>query len=205
MLIGGAGLTWFVVKKSNAESKTKQAALYNQGSKDFAAGKFSDATKKLENAAELEPNDPKTHLSLAKSYESLGKLDKAAAEYKKHLELNPGNAEAHYNLAMIYRSQRKADQAISELKNALKIRKDFVAAKLMLAQTLAGQGKNQEAADEYQSVIKMNPFGTDLAQVHVDLGTALSRLGNKDQAKAEWKKALEIDPNNAQALLFLQQ
>lgn len=201
----GIGVIWSLAKRSHDETVAEQKSLYQQGAKEFSEGKFGMAAKSLEEAAKLNPGDAKVHLSLAKSYESMGKLDKAVTEYKRNVELDSKNPETHYSLAIIYRSRGKIDDAIAEFNKAISLRKDFVAAKLMLAQTLSGQGKNKEAIDQYRSVLGMKPFGADLAQIHVDLGIAYNKTGNHDQAVNEWRTALSLDEHNAQAQFLLEQ
>jgi len=65
-----------------------------------------------------------------------------------------------------------------------------------LGQAYAGLHLYSEAAREYRQATK---FKTDDADIYYDLGTALTKLAQYDEAAAAFSKSLEIDPENYRA------
>lgn len=57
-----------------------------------------------------------------------------------------------------------------------------------------GQGLSQEALDFFQSKLKKYP---NSAMVHLGMGKALKRLGKLSEAKAEFRRATEVEPSYA--------
>ena len=65
---------------------------------------------------------------------------------------------------------------------------------------LAGMGQTEEAIDLLQQAVAANPRW---AVARWNLGTGLLRNGNAQQAVAEWREAVQLDPSNADALARL--
>jgi tetratricopeptide (TPR) repeat protein len=162
-------LTIVVLQISNQRTQEAQKEAYLAGSQAYSKGEFDQAIKDLETAKKLNPQDAKTHINLAQSYEAKGKLDEALAEYEASLKINPNQPEARYNLAIIYKSQNKLDDAIKELGAVLKLDKNFVAAQIALGDIYAQKGDINKAKEHYQAVLKLNPFGVDLAAIKAKL------------------------------------
>ncbi len=89
-------------------------------------------------------------------------------------------------------------QASNQLDNVLRITgidpKD-AKARSALASSLAARGRTAEATVEYQAAMKIQP----LPETAVGLGDLYMQANQKDKAKAEYQKALEINPNYAPA------
>ena len=84
---------------------------------------------------------------------------------------------------------------------------DFSGAKLLQTKRLLSEGtdylhnnKNQLAKEKLVKACLLMP---DLPQAHHQLGIALSKLGEDDNAIKEFNKAVELDPNCAASLLNL--
>jgi cytochrome c-type biogenesis protein CcmH/NrfG len=58
------------------------------------------------------------------------------------------------------------------------------------------EGDFRRAAEQFQEIIKINP---GMIKAYNALGMCYLNLGENSEAVAAWKKALEIDPENAQA------
>ncbi|MHB0976503.1 MAG: tetratricopeptide repeat protein [Candidatus Aquicultorales bacterium] len=160
-----AAATAFVINKRNEGIENRRKQLYSESVDAFSKGNFDPAIVKLEEAAQINPDDPKPQQLLGRAYEAKGKLDKALTAYKASLKADPKQPEVLYSIAVIYKSQGKIDDAVSELKAAVSINKEFVAARLLLGDLYAQQGEKDQAKAEYEAVIKMKPFGVDLKSV----------------------------------------
>jgi len=67
---------------------------------------------------------------------------------------------------------------------------------------LASTQDFQGAADQFAAAVRVRPEDAD---AHANLGTALAELGRLTEAKAQFKRALEINPAHRLARENLQQ
>jgi tetratricopeptide (TPR) repeat protein len=75
-----------------------------------------------------------------------------------------------------------------------------VAARLLLGGILAGEGAGEEAEAQYMLVLNENG---ENAEVHYQLGELYAARGDTTRARAEWRRAVRIDPAHRQARLRL--
>jgi tetratricopeptide (TPR) repeat protein len=64
---------------------------------------------------------------------------------------------------------------------------------------LLAAGRHEEALAAFAEALARRGEGTAAAADHAGIGTALANLGRLDEAKAEFRKALELDPDQATA------
>ena len=109
------------------------------------------------------------------------------------------DAETHFSKAMDLRKQGSRQQAAAELLEALKIYPHFLRALTWLGVTYAEAGNPQTGAGILGVAIRLYPND---AGAHFNLGIAYGALDNQDEI-AEYKRALEIDPDLVLAYLNL--
>ncbi|MDR3193031.1 MAG: tetratricopeptide repeat protein [Treponema sp.] len=73
-------------------------------------------------------------------------------------------------------------------------------ARLLLGGILAGEGAGQEAEAQYMLVLNENG---ENAEAHYQLGELYAARGDTTRARAEWRRAVRIDPAHRQARLRL--
>lgn len=157
-------------------------------------GRQAEAIAHYETALHLEPGLAVAHFNLANTLASLpGRLAEALPHYEAVVRLKPDSADAHVNLANVLATQpgRQAD-AVAHYETALRLKPESANAHANLANLLASlPGRLPEAIPHYEAVVRLNP--ADL-EARNGLGVAYARLGALDQARAEWEKALELNP-----------
>lgn len=144
-----------------------------------------------------------------------GKYSEAEKEFKKAIMLYVESKEAHYELGKVYYIQNKFKEAEEELKKALKISKKKrdvekeysagnVSACLMLGKVYKVTNQHEKALKKYGQAVKLckgdkiieEETYTDTAQIYFE-------QNKYEQAIADAKKALEINPRNILACLLL--
>jgi tetratricopeptide (TPR) repeat protein len=102
-------------------------------------------------------------------------------------------------IAKSYLALDEAEQAKAYLIRCLEITKDSkttAAARLVLGNTLVKTGDVQGAEKEYLKVIEEND---DNAEAHYQLGELYALGGDVTRARAEWRRAIRIDPAHGPA------
>ena len=185
-------------------------ALVNLGNIYLEFNRLEDARTRFATAIQKAPNSAAAHYGLGQVALSQRNYAEAVEHFKKALALAPEANRIHYALAMAYRGLNNPEMAKLHLaqQGPVGVR---VADPLMdrLVQLVEGarvhlvRGKlaleskrYEEAAAEFRKAIEATP---DSVPAHVNLGAALTQLGDQKGAAEEFRKALLIDPNNTNA------
>jgi tetratricopeptide (TPR) repeat protein len=201
-------------------------AYHNLGIVYFMEHKYGDAATVLERAVKLAPQLAGPHIMLGLAYYELYQPGKAAAALQAGLRFRPDDANA---LLYLGKSQIQAHDyhaAATTLEKLQKMKpKDpdvlyslslsymklmlenfnrlgevaprSYQAWLLLAQDAEARGNDEAALQNYRQALRAKP---DAAGIRYALGSVYARLGKFDEAAQEFKKELEINPNDSLAL-----
>ncbi|HEY8226023.1 MAG TPA: tetratricopeptide repeat protein [Pyrinomonadaceae bacterium] len=156
--------------------KRSTAAYYGLGQVALSKRSYAEAVDYFQKALDLTPQANRIHYSLAMAYRGLGDQEKA----KIHLaQQGPVGV-------------RVADPLIDRLQDLLQ------GARVHLIRgRLAFEAKRYaEAATEFRQAASAKP---DSVPAHVNLGAALTQIGDTKGAMEEFETTLRIDPNNITA------
>jgi tetratricopeptide (TPR) repeat protein len=129
----------------------------------------------------------------------------ALEAFQQAAKLDPELAEAHFRVGLAYDALGQQQEAETAYKKAVETYKKYLSvaenekdaeAHYNLGQTYAGLHLHTEAVREYRQATKFKP---DDAAIYYDLGLALMRLAQYDEAAAAFSKSLELDPQNYRA------
>jgi superkiller protein 3 len=129
--------------------------------------------------------------------------DEALAPLQKAVELVPGSAEAHYFLGRAYHFNARLPQAVESYKRAVELAPSNVDYRITYGLMLGVTGQHETGIAELTKVVQ-SP-GYKGAAAHANLGWIYRNMTPKKTAEsiAAYKKALELEPKNAQAALGL--
>ncbi|MGD0462987.1 MAG: tetratricopeptide repeat protein [Tepidisphaeraceae bacterium] len=168
------------------------------------------------------PLQANTRYAAGQVAESQGNIDAAIHQYNKALDIDAKHLPSLYRLGVIYAQLKKYDQSISIWQHYIVISNDApegygnlgycyeLATMPKLAEATYQKGivkdpKNAYCRTNYglmlarqhriQEAIRMwNPVLSD-AEIHYNLAGIYALDGRKQEAKAEYKKALQSDPS----------
>jgi tetratricopeptide (TPR) repeat protein len=147
--------------------------------------------------------DARTYLEKGKQLYLDNEDEQAAEAFLQAIKADPNLAEAHFRLGLAYDTLQKAEEAEASYKKAVELYKAHLTedpkdaeAHYNLGQTYAALHLYSEAVREYRQATRLKE---DDADVYCDLGMALTRLAQYDEAAGAFSKSLEIDPNNYRA------
>lgn len=159
---------------------------------------YEGSVEAYKKAIAINPGDPGSLIGASAMFLRIGRLDEAQAHAE--LAVKGGPAAAHELLAKI--ALARGDHAAAEREAALATEADptlplpIYVKGLMLYR----QGKYAEALSLFRETIEHLKRRTlQLTEVHFYAGDSLARLERYDEAEAEFKKEIELFPNNARA------
>jgi tetratricopeptide (TPR) repeat protein len=164
-------------EEKEAETKIEEAkskhetmkARFDKGREYMQAKQYEQAVEEFKAAAEMDPRQYVIFASMAEAYKGLRKFDDAIQSYTKALTA----------LA------EKPDQQVEASYH------------MNLALIYALAGKMENASAETKQAAELNPATGSKA--YYNLGATLVNSGKTEEAISAFQKAIEIDPNNADA------
>jgi len=143
----------------------------------------------------------KNNLGVAREKE--GKLAEATILYRDAVTINPNLAVAHGNLGSALLKAGQMDEAKIHLMEALRVNPNdprLAIARGDLGFILAAQGKLAEARRHLEASLALEPKAD---ATHSNLCWVLLQLGNTEEAIAQCREALNLNPANQAARLNL--
>jgi Flp pilus assembly protein TadD len=163
-------------------------------------GSGPDAIKQAvalyEKARTLDPSAAGVGRRLAVLYDLLGDFSKAQAEYEPLLAASPNDPKLLNDVGYSFYSRGDLPTAEGYLKKAVQIDPALKAAWLNLGLVVSASGRFDEGFAAFQK------GGTE-GEAHANMAFVLAAQGRTAEAKAEYKKALTIEPglNSARTAL----
>jgi tetratricopeptide (TPR) repeat protein len=157
-------------------------------------GKTKEATGHFQEAINIKPDLPVSHLNLANNLYRLGEISEAERHYKMIIAVSTDKevtAKAHNRLAFIYQMQRKNNEAIKHYKKALHIQPTEVKALNNLAILLAQMGDFPNAAINFKRALEFSPQDEETLN---NLGLLSIKIGNLNKGIFYFKEALKYNP-----------
>ncbi|MEM7051096.1 MAG: tetratricopeptide repeat protein [Acidobacteriota bacterium] len=173
----------------------------NSGDLDAAADSYRTALR-------LQENYLAARIRLGETLTELNRLDEARDEFERALVIAPRTAAAERGLGKVAAAESKWQQASEHFFRALDLQPQAAELRYPLAQALRQLGRVDEAKEQLalfgkQEVVMPDRVLLELrglvrgASVHLMRGRRAQRRGNLDAAVAEFRKAIEADPESA--------
>lgn len=182
-------------KKEMEVRRIQARNAYDQAGQNIREGRVSLGLASLQEAVELDPENPLYRNAVGVVQLQLRRWPEAQAAFEKAIELDPQYAEAYHNLGLALASQDRLDQAIASYRKALTF-PTYPSPELAyhnLGQAYLRQGKLREAEEALRQAIQLegkNQFS------HYLLGVILAEAGRKQEARASFIFARDLDPNS---------
>lgn len=176
-----------------------------QGDRLLAAGRYEEALKAYRSAAGDTAASAVAHNRAGDVCAMLRLHRDAQRHYERAIALNPADLDARHDLGRVLLTLGESAQAAYHLQAV--VLADPCADMRLSALTHLGsaycaQGLLDKAVEAWTRVVREGPPN---APVRYSLGVALARLGRSEEAKAEWRAALEADPSHAESRAALTQ
>ena len=101
---------------------------------------------------------------------------------------------AYTNRGTAYANKKMQNEAMADLTKAIDLKPDYTAAYYDRARIYAMQNKHAEAVADLTKAIDLTKAGQVQALYYKNRGLSYGAMSKFDEAKADFKKAKEIDP-----------
>lgn len=199
----------FLSLKINTEG---HEAFFLLGNLYHDEGKFDRAIVSYKKALLLKPNYTDAALSLSILYNDLGRYEEGRLIFnrsKKQVSfeaevhdpyLNEKLSQKHLELGGLYEKYHRFIEAEHEYRKALDLIPNDPQPVLRLARLFEKQNKGSLAVKLLQDLLNKDPKFTPAL---IRLGLTYYTQGRMIDALGEWEKALAIEPNHSEALMYL--
>jgi tetratricopeptide (TPR) repeat protein len=161
----------------------------------FAAGQLAETNGDLTAAVwqygQAVRLDARHHRALFRQAACLSQLKKfpeAVACWQKYVEATDHDPRGYSNLGFCYELAGRVDEAEAAYRDGIERDPKSVPCRTNYGLMLARLGRTAEATLQLQAVLTP-------AEVHYNLASVLEHQGRKEAAKAEYRKALDLDPD----------
>jgi Flp pilus assembly protein TadD len=196
--LGQSGAPASEVRDVLGRDRETTDALERQAHQALEAGRATEAVTHFEALRRLRPADALVQVGLGAAYEAQGQLDVAGSHYREALRLDPRSPEAHDALGYLLVRQGKFAESVPHLTEAIRLRPDFGPSHASLAGALREVGRIDESIAAYRRALEFRENATS-ADVRNNYGIALAFGGRNADAAAEFREALRLNPNLADA------
>lgn len=190
----------------SAEKDLKQAiqtdpsyeiAYYNLGKVAQKQRKWDKAIEAFEQAVQRKPNNANYQYDLGEAYLSANRIDDAEKALKAATADDPKLFKAWWRLGLVYKKLDRPKEADDALRHAIEANTRFSKSYVALGYLYLDYDFNKEAAQVFQGCVTAKD---DDGECHNGYGLALKNLKQYEQATAEFKKAIDDDPELYDAL-----
>jgi tetratricopeptide (TPR) repeat protein len=160
-------------------------------------GELDRAASALGGAVAAEPRYADAHYTLGAVLKAKRDWTAAARSLRRAIALRPDLTAAHYTLAEVLRSAGDDDAARAQLAEAERLRERARLQQEASVWTAVGSqkleaGDPQSAADHFR---RATAASDEYAPAHYQLGVALERLGQREAARAAFRRAQQLNPS----------
>jgi len=163
---------------------------------------FDDAVLEFQKAIDMRPENLDSHLHLGLTWYELERYEEALEEYLFVLARNDKDSYAHYNLGNVYyelgsRDAAYYDKALNEYKTAIRLNPQDSKSHNNIADCYLRMGQPEKAKREIRKVLKEFP---NYLPAHCTMGEIFAAEARHEDAIGEFKKILELDPEENHVL-----
>jgi superkiller protein 3 len=176
-----------------AKRSVKDEQVYTMlAGAQWKLGQYDDAIKNYEEAMRLDYTDVVTHVELAQLLMEMGKTGRALTEFELAVQYGDRDPLPYYNYGLALFDLGRKKDALVQWESAYALDKtNPIYAEAM---GIGLSGDDDEAALPYFELA--DTLGADTPAFHNNYGLLLQRLEHFSRAEYEFKRAMELEPDD---------
>ncbi len=164
--------------------------------------KPQDALQWAEEVLRAMPDNEDALIGRAEALRLQGNLEEAGKDYQKLCDLRPKNAFYWHRLGMVEILRGQSSLALTHFRKALEVRPDFITA-ISDILSIHLKGKKFDAA--LAELDRLSAFSSPRDELHRLRGQVYLAKGDLSEGEREFRKAIEVNPQNYQSYILLAQ
>jgi tetratricopeptide (TPR) repeat protein len=185
------------------DPSARKVKYLQSGEKYLQEGKPQEAAIELRNAIQVDPRFAAAHYQLGRAHLALGSSENAYREFREAVTLDPSNTDAELQFAGLLIARRQFDDALAAANHVLGLDPANAQAHTILGQRYAALHDLPNAIAEFQKAVQKDSH--HYVEYYVVLGNLQMAAGQPSEAEATFKKAIEANPESAQAHVAMAQ
>jgi tetratricopeptide (TPR) repeat protein len=178
-------------------------AYYNRGILYLEINQLDAAISDFTTAINIDPDMADYFNNRGVAFRSKGQYDKSFADFDQAIKINKNFSIAYTNRGSIYNIFKQYELAIHDLTKAIDINPGYQDAYFNRAISLTGMGKYDDAITDYRFIlIAINSHHIPALS---NLGIILKNMKRYEESSIQFKKILQIKPNDQEALKNLKE
>lgn len=182
-----AGLTKTIAQNPKGEDYAMRAEYYAE------LGEFDKALADFENVISLMPVAD-AYLGRGRMYSMMGELPTAIVDFNRAIEMEPTNAMAYSNLGSAYSRLQDIDKALAHYDLAIQHNPNYATAYANRAFAYHKVGRDKEGLADCNRALELETSAATTANAYNNRGLCRAALRDKEGARADFQRALEITP-----------
>jgi tetratricopeptide (TPR) repeat protein len=160
--------------------------------------RFDEAIAVVNAALAADPQSSEAHFALAKIQLAKGAVEEARKAFLEVVNIDPARADARVELSRLHILRSEIDTAIGYAEAAVKSEPDALAPRLALTRALTVRPDDLPKADAQLKILQDRYPNSP--EVHTTIGRVALQRENTALARRWFERALQIDPDYAEAL-----
>lgn len=192
------------LERATAIDQTNEQAFFSLAQVHMELRSYDRAKQDLQQCIAINGEVGGYHEKLGTVMMELEDWNGAKEAFEKAIELEPELFKAYYKLAQVLERLDDPQNALHRYTEAIEHGPRFLEAYSSLGRLYADLGYEDQAVQVLRSGLEVAMQGTEEeANLHHLLGTVLQGQERLDEAVAEFRAAIEIEPNMSDALFSL--
>jgi tetratricopeptide (TPR) repeat protein len=168
------------------------------------SGLYDQAVDEINRVIEKFPKNEEYIFIRGRIYFDRGNYDTALEDFNKAYELNPRFHEAYFYVGRTSLAQENTAQALKIFRHVLDYQPNNGEFRFYMGRALETEGRQSQALEEYRKATETDPgYGVRNPEIYVRRGRLLSRLGYTSDGKKDILRALELNPEQTDALVAM--
>jgi len=175
-------------------------SLNISGDKLYQKGDINGAINEFKTGLLLDPLNVNIHNSLGVCYGVSGSFEKAKEEFETAIWLGPNESMALYNSGLVNLLLDNKNRALELFLEAESIEEDVFEVEFQLGKLYLESGKPEKGKKHLEKAVDLRSESRAAFRCLGDCNKALNKI---DEAIASYKKAIKLNPNDADSLSSL--
>lgn len=181
-------------------TKNYPEAVYQLADLKIRTGESRSAVKDIERFLNDNPGSIRAHELLAATLSAIGRTDEAIETFQRLIKAAPDRPQSHYELGIALLGQGKQTEAAQEFEAALTLAPGYADPMTQLVLTDLTSERSGSALARVNEQLRRVPQSAPLYDL---LGLIYAARNQQDSAETAYRRAVELDPNLADARLRL--